>query len=52
MVGTLKLVGSGQWQPDDVAAALAARARSAAGPTAPPEGLYLTAVGYEPLTRR
>ena len=52
MVGTLKLVGSGQWEPDDVAAALAARARSAAGPTAPPEGLYLTAVGYEPLARR
>jgi tRNA pseudouridine38-40 synthase len=52
MVGTLKLVGSGQWQPDDVATALAARARSAAGPTAPPEGLYLTAVGYEPLAPR
>jgi tRNA pseudouridine38-40 synthase len=48
MVGTLKLVGTGQWRPDDVAAALAARDRSAAGPTAPPEGLYLTAVGYEP----
>ena len=52
MVGTLKLVGSGQWQPDDVAAALAARDRSAAGPTAPPEGLYLTAVGYENLALR
>ena len=49
MVGTLKLVGSGQWQPDDVATALAARARAAAGPTAPPEGLCLTEVGYEPL---
>jgi tRNA pseudouridine38-40 synthase len=49
MVGTLKLVGAGQWRPDDVATALAARNRSAAGPTAPPEGLYLTGVGYEPL---
>jgi tRNA pseudouridine38-40 synthase len=46
MVGTLKLVGTGQWHPDDVAAALAARNRAAAGPTAPPEGLYLTGVRY------
>jgi tRNA pseudouridine38-40 synthase len=46
MVGTLALVGSGKWQPDAVAAALAACDRSAAGPTAPPEGLYLTAVSY------
>jgi tRNA pseudouridine38-40 synthase len=51
MVGTLKLVGVGQWRPEDVAAALAARDRGAAGPTAPPEGLYLTSVGYEPLAR-
>jgi tRNA pseudouridine38-40 synthase len=49
MVGTLKLVGSGQWRPDDVAAALAARDRGAAGPTAPPEGLCLVEVGYETL---
>ena len=46
MVGTLALVGSGKWQPDAVATALAACHRSAAGPTAPPEGLYLTAVSY------
>ena len=46
MVGTLALVGSGKWQPDAVATALAACDRSAAGPTAPPEGLYLTAVSY------
>jgi tRNA pseudouridine38-40 synthase len=49
MVGTLRLVGVGQWQPDDVARALAARDRSAGGPTAPPQGLYLTGVGYAPL---
>jgi tRNA pseudouridine38-40 synthase len=46
MTGTLKLVGEGKWSPDDVAKALAARNRSAAGPTAPPDGLYLTEVGY------
>ncbi|MFZ5791536.1 MAG: tRNA pseudouridine(38-40) synthase TruA [Pseudomonadota bacterium] len=46
MVGTLKLVGEGKWAPDDVAKALAARNRSAAGPTAPAAGLYLAAVGY------
>jgi tRNA pseudouridine38-40 synthase len=46
MVGTLKLVGAGRWRPDQVKAALDARDRSAGGPTAPPEGLYLTAVEY------
>jgi tRNA pseudouridine38-40 synthase len=50
MVGTLRLVGAGQWRPDYVARALAARDRSAAGPTAPPEGLYLTGVDYAPLS--
>ena len=39
--GTLALVGLGKWKADDVSAALAAKDRSAAGPTAPPEGLYL-----------
>jgi len=46
MVGTLKLVGEGKWSAADVAAALAARNRSAAGPTAPPGGLYLVEVRY------
>ena len=46
IVGTLALVGAGKWTEDDVAAALAAKDRSAAGPTAPPEGLYLTGVIY------
>lgn len=46
MVGTLKLVGEGRWRPEDVARALAARDRRAAGPTAPAEGLCLTGVGY------
>ncbi|MBM3533651.1 MAG: tRNA pseudouridine(38-40) synthase TruA [Alphaproteobacteria bacterium] len=48
MVGTLKLVGEGKWTEADVATALAARDRSAAGPTAPAEGLYLTGVSYDP----
>ncbi|MEQ8394256.1 tRNA pseudouridine(38-40) synthase TruA [Thalassobaculum sp.] len=46
MVGTLRLVGEGKWKPDDVTAALKARDRVAAGPTAPADGLTLTAVGY------
>jgi tRNA pseudouridine38-40 synthase len=49
MVGTLNLVGLGKWRPEDVGAALAARSRAAAGPTAPPQGLYLTEVAYPSL---
>ncbi|MDA0675528.1 MAG: tRNA pseudouridine(38-40) synthase TruA, partial [Proteobacteria bacterium] len=47
MVGTLKQVGAARWTADDVTRALAARDRKAGGPTAPPEGLYLMAVGYD-----
>jgi tRNA pseudouridine38-40 synthase len=46
MVGTLKLVGVGAWPVGRVAAALDARDRRAAGPTAPPDGLFLTTVRY------
>lgn len=45
-VGTLRLVGEGKWSRADLEAALQARDRAAGGPTAPPEGLYLTHVGY------
>ena len=47
MVGTLKLVGEGVWEPARVASALAACSRAAAGPTAPPDGLTFMAVDYE-----
>lgn len=46
LVGTLWEAGRGNWTSADVAAALAARDRKKSGPTAPPEGLYLTEVVY------
>jgi tRNA pseudouridine38-40 synthase len=46
LVGTLRLVGDGKWPVDRVAAVLKARDRSAAGPTAPAEGLCLMRVRY------
>ena len=46
--GSLKLVGEGRWNEDEIAAALTARDRSRCGPLAPPDGLYLTEVGYAP----
>jgi tRNA pseudouridine38-40 synthase len=46
IVGTLERVGAGSWQPEDVRDALAARDRAACGPVCPPQGLYLTGVGY------
>ncbi len=44
--GTLRLAGEGKWTAGRVRATLDARDRAAAGPTAPPEGLYLTKVTY------
>ncbi len=46
MVGSLKLVGEGRWSAGDLKAALDARDRTACGPVAPPEGLYLVKVDY------
>ena len=46
MVGSLVMVGDGKWSADDLAAALAARDRTACGQVAPPDGLYLMSVDY------
>lgn len=45
-VGTLERVGAGAWTPQRVRDALDAKDRAACGPVAPPDGLYLQAVGY------
>ncbi len=47
-VGTLERVGAGAWSPDRVKSALEARNRAECGPVSPPDGLYLTEVGYDP----
>jgi len=46
MVGTLSLVGLGQWREEQVAEALAARDRAALGLNAPAEGLYFVKARY------
>ena len=46
MTGTLAEVGAGRWTVDDLKAALDARDRTACGPVAPAEGLYLAGVEY------
>lgn len=46
IVGSLKCVGEGKWQPADMGRVLAAADRSACGPVAPPDGLYLVRVDY------
>ena len=46
IIGTLDRVGSGAWQPDQVKSALEAQDRAACGPVSPPDGLYMTGVGY------
>jgi tRNA pseudouridine38-40 synthase len=47
IAGTLVLVGKGRWAESRVAEALAAEDRREAGPTAPPQGLFLVSVRYE-----
>jgi tRNA pseudouridine38-40 synthase len=46
LVGTFVLVGKGTLKPEQIAEILAARKRSAAGATAPANGLYLVSVEY------
>ncbi|MFM6854162.1 MAG: tRNA pseudouridine(38-40) synthase TruA [Sphingopyxis sp.] len=46
MVGCLMMVGRGQWNRDDMAAALSAANRAALGQNAPPDGLYFVGARY------
>ncbi len=46
MTGSLAEVGAGRWTAGDLKAALEARDRTACGPVAPAEGLYLAGVEY------
>ncbi|CAN5353977.1 tRNA pseudouridine(38-40) synthase TruA [soil metagenome] len=46
MVGSLVWAGHGRWNAGDMRRALDARARTACGPVAPPDGLYLVKVEY------
>lgn len=48
MVGSLEHVGSGKWSAADLRTALEARDRRRCGMVAPPEGLYLVGVDYDP----
>ena len=47
MTGSLAQVGVGRWTAADLKAALEAKDRTACGPVAPADGLYLTGVSYE-----
>jgi tRNA pseudouridine38-40 synthase len=47
LVGTMLDVGRGRLQAEEIPGILAARARSAAGPTAPSRGLFLHSVEYD-----
>ena len=49
MVGSLKQVGDGTWTAYQLRRALEAKNRTACGAVAPPQGLYLVNVGYDPL---
>ncbi len=48
IVGTLERVAVGAWEPSRIKTALDAKDRAACGPVAPPYGLYLTGVSYNP----
>jgi len=46
IAGTVVEIGRGRWPPAEMAAIIASRDRSRAGPTAPPQGLFLVSVDY------
>ena len=47
MVGTCVYAAEGKFAPEDVSAILESRNRTAAGPTVPPGGLYMTRLWYD-----
>ena len=47
MVGTCVYAAEGKFAPEDVSAILESRNRTAAGPTVPPGGLYMTQLWYD-----
>ena len=47
IAGTLIEIGRGRWGPGQIDRILASRDRRDAGPTAPPDGLYLACVHYD-----
>ena len=50
MVGTIVYAGEGKLTPEEIGGILARGDRTAAGPTAPPGGLYMTNLWYnEPV---
>lgn len=51
LVGTMLRVAGGKWRPEDMTRILRERDRRAAGPTAPPQGLFLKKVFYEDVSR-
>ncbi len=48
IVGTLVEIGSGKYPPETMHRIIQAKNRNAAGPSAPPQGLYLETVSYPP----
>jgi tRNA pseudouridine38-40 synthase len=46
IAGSLVEIGRGRWEPARLAAILASGDRAQAGPTAPPQGLFLVSVRY------
>ena len=46
IVGSLKLVGCGKWEPEYIVEVMNKKNRTAAGPTAPAAGLVLTEIKY------
>jgi tRNA pseudouridine38-40 synthase len=49
LVGTMLDAGRGHLELSEIPAILAARSRSAAGPTAPARGLFLHSVEYDDI---